>query len=176
MFYNWVLMNKSFWNWQFQPFSKSSTFQTLTISSTLDGLFPPESRRSKGRAVHPAVLGREKRTTPQQKLMIRIIKSSDSFLISNRKSKSSSEAVQNKERNYRQSRWGSVLVLQGKAKVLLCFVSSFLKQKIWKSINNFIKKIADPDDVFFAGKDKTCRHFLFQSPTWWARGRKRVTF
>ena len=81
--------------------------------------------------------------------MIRIIKSSDSFLISNRKSKSSSEAVQNKERNYRQSRGGSVLVLQGKAKVLLCFVSSFLKQKIWKSINNFIKKIADPDDGLF---------------------------
>jgi len=64
------------------------------------------------------------------------------FLISNRKSKPSSEAVQE---NYRQSRRGSVLVCTPFLANLPCFVSNFLKQKIRKSI---IKKIADPERRF----------------------------
>jgi len=61
-----VFGNKILFPVNLQPFSKSSTFQTVAISSTLDGQFPLKAED-------------QKRTTPRQKLMIRIIKSSKKF-------------------------------------------------------------------------------------------------
>ena len=91
--------------------------------------------------------------TPRQKLMIRIIKSSKKFW-----------SCSNKEKNYRQEQRGECSSFcQARQKFCSAFVSSFLQTKNLKIYQEFIKKTANPERRFgIAGKDETCRHFLFQ--------------
>jgi len=85
--------------------------------------------------------------------MIRIIKSSKKFW-----------SCSNKEKNYRQEQRGECSSFcQARQKFCSAFVSSFLQTKNLKIYQEFIKKTANPERRFgIAGKDKTCRHFLFQ--------------
>ena len=140
---------------------KSSTFQTSTIS---DGHFPLKAEDC--RAVHPALLGEEKRTTPRQKLMIR--KSSHSF---QSPTENQNQGLKLFKKTIDKSRGGSVLVCTPSLANLLCFVSSLLKQKIRKIYQQFIKKIVNPERRFVLPENtKHDGISCFQSPTWWARG------
>lgn len=117
---------------------KSSTFQTSTIS---DGHFPLKAEDR--RAVHPAVLGEEKRTNPSTKT--HDPQEQRQFLISNRKSKPRSEAVQE---NYRQEQTGECNGLHAFPckPALLCL--KFTQTKNQKIYEQFLKKIADPERRF----------------------------
>ena len=85
----------------------------------------------------------------------------NSWSASSRAAKSS-EAVQTKKKTIDKSRGGSVLVFarQGKGSALLCF--KFSSNKKSENLSIYKENSKPWATVWFAGKDKTCRHFLFQ--------------
>jgi len=157
-------MNKSFWNWQFQPFSKYSTFETLPISQRSMVRFPPKAEDQKvGQFIQQRLA--EKSGQPLDKNSWSARAATVFNLQQKTKIKFWSCSKQRKKLStVQRGDCASLHALPCKTTLLLSEV--FSKQKL-ENLSTIYQENSRPwATVCFPGKDNTCRHFLFRSLAW----------
>jgi len=151
-------MNKSFWNWQFQPFSKSSTFETLTISQRSMVRFPPKAEDQKvGQFIQQRLA--EKSGQPLDKNSW----SARAATVFNlqQKIKAKFWSCSRKLSTEQTGECAGLHAFPCKPTLLCLKFPQTKNQKIYHQENS-----RPWATVCIAGRDKTCWYFLFQFPTW----------